>query len=657
MPAAIVQLHAAYTPWNGVPCNISDELLAMARPKPPKDAAEHTHVDITTVPCTLIIQENHVSLRTGGTVYPGKLHLSMDKESYMQQRASLNRDTISTETNLSLRGHTPASSRTVACETTEQAATYSSVAPFNTYPLSYDSLPTPVSVAGSPSMLERAGSKMSHTYNGSNSQQGTPPNTGRISHTEWFHDQAHSMMTTSQAASPMAMHPSADILAMHGLESTGSPRRQSMAVSAPGSPPTYFGSYGVSGDSVTEEDLSPHMSSTALFTNISSVDPSSLTKTEPTEHYGYTSPPMSLSSSTQHVPILGSAPTPGGLGPPMTPIDGLHHPFPPLGHPPPLILEMYPPYKRGSRSKNTKRAGQRKRSRTTRRNSSIHGGQGEFSNQGASSAGRASPSGVVNSQRMPHEKIKLSDAAPKDTQFLFNTRLEMESSKGKAMWERIADKYAEQFERKERAALQMQLNRAVFEHSIWPESEDRLLLEAAAEYDNNRYDGIIKIMKERNNGSMAWDWKPPHIIKRLVELGEEEYDPEGNGEKGRKSRKKKQSQRTQAITWNPTPGSEANVLYDDEAMRRRARASLSVEEADMLFNNVWQPEMEPEEPDLMQISEPESSMRHPSAEQDMNQAHSERVAKQACQQLMAKQHRDTSSFYGSPFPERDHHMS
>ena len=99
------------------------------------------------------------------------------------------------------------------------------IAPYNTYSVpSYDSsaLPTPVSLAGSPSIPEGTTAKPMPSYNqqrGRSSQQPTPPGT---SQSEW--PGQHIGMHSSQSGSPLPLqHPNHDVLGMHGIETTHSP--------------------------------------------------------------------------------------------------------------------------------------------------------------------------------------------------------------------------------------------------------------------------------------------------------------------------------------------------------------------------------------------------------------------------------------------------
>lgn len=74
-------------------------------------------------------------------------------------------------------------------------------------------------------------------------------------------------------------------------------------------------------------------------------------------------------------------------------------------------------------------------------------------------------------QRAPGERITLSEDAPEPDRYLFDLRNSMLESKGKGMWEALQAAFTERYGPKHRAALQMQLSRAVMKHGQWPESE------------------------------------------------------------------------------------------------------------------------------------------------------------------------------------------
>lgn len=162
-------------------------------------------------------------------------------------------------------------------------------------------------------------------------------------------------------------------------------------------------------------------------------------------------------------------------------------------------------------------------------------------------------------------------------------------------------------------------------------------------------------MKEKG-GCRAWDWKTEHIAKRLAELGEEPYDEESKPSKIRKKRKELQLQREQPNLWNqPSP---PPAVYDEQGFSLQTRVNLSLGEEDQLFHNLFVPEPDSSEPDTMDISESGPTSRRAS-NQDLDQAYSEHVAKQACEQMIAQQHRDNNSYYNSQYSGQQsyHHMS
>jgi hypothetical protein len=162
-------------------------------------------------------------------------------------------------------------------------------------------------------------------------------------------------------------------------------------------------------------------------------------------------------------------------------------------------------------------------------------------------------------------------------------------------------------------------------------------------------------MKEKK-GCRVWEWKSEHIAKRLSELGEEEFDSEVKPKKIRKRRQELLRQRQQPNLWNqPSPPS---VMYDDQGLSLETRVKLSAEEEEQLLSHLFMPEPASPDGDLMDISESLPSSRRASNQQELSQAQSERVAKQACEQLIARQHRDNTSYYGSQYSgqQLNHHQ-
>ncbi|KAI0126532.1 hypothetical protein BJ170DRAFT_409826 [Xylariales sp. AK1849] len=512
------------------------------------------------------------------------VQLNMGDHAYQQRQPSHIYDPTSPGGGLST-----TAPNTVAYTTQDHPSTYASVAPFGDYSLTYESsLPTPSSLAGSPSLSERTMSKMTHTYshNVGNSQQPTPPGTSRPLPSEWFNHQNHRMIPSSQGSSPMTINPSTDILQMHGLETSHSPEDHARMMAA-AADQYHWGSYGVSGPEPTE-DLSPRMPSQALFATVPHVTPSALIKNPMMSSSSH----MPLAPALPQVQSLNPTPNAGNLGPPMTQVEGLHHSF---GTHQPLFLDLHPTQKRPSRAKNAKRGVQKKRQRGPSRSLSSYDDDMDCAgDQKVSGSGSTSPRRKLRGRRLPcgSDRLRFKNTAPEALTFLYNLRCDLDVHKGKGMWDIIVEKWAERFERKNQAALQVKLVRAVAKYAIWPESEDQALLEAVNEYDRKRHEMILKIMKEKG-GCVFWDWKPPIIAKRLIELGEEEYNPRGNGKKARRAREALMSQQSTDNLWNAQL--PPNAIYDDEGMCIQTRVTMTSEEEDLLIQTLI--ESEPESPD------------------------------------------------------------
>lgn len=341
------------------------------------------------------------------------------------------------------------------------------------------------------------------------------------------------------------------------------------------------------------------------------------------------------------VPLLNHMHVQGPLGGPIAHIDNLHgHNTYGLGHPP-LFLDVEPSYKRNRGTGARRVQPPRKRQRGRARRQSDYNDLGGHADDHASRAGSKSPVRRIKEEREPRQVLQLRhDKDRPEDHFLFNLREELINEKGKGMWDKIAERYHQRYDKKERAALQMQLSRAVLKLAIWPEDEDRALTEAIEEYDKRRYIDILKIMKEKK-GCRVWDWKPEHVAKRLSELGEEEYDPDLKPKKIRRRRKEIQRERGQPNLWaQPSPPS---AVYDERGLSMQTRNNLSSEEEQRLLEAFFVPEEQsPEDPEAMDVSPSYPDSRRASAQHG---AQSERVAKQACDQMISQQHHDTASPY------------
>lgn len=316
-------------------------------------------------------------------------------------------------------------------------------------------------------MSERQSVKMAHSYSntGSTSQQLTPPGTARPSTAEWFNNNQNlHMVPTTQSSSPMTINPSTDLLGMHGLDNSHSPPAQGIPVT---SGEYHWGSYGVS-STEPQEDMTPSLTSTAFLSHIPNMNPSALLKSyalSPTSH-------IPLAPAPQ-VPVLNSTPSPRGLGAPVTSMEALQNQNPfGLRHGR-LLVGIQPSYKKNPRHTNGKRGQIKKRQRAGNRPKPSRNSLGDYDDdQERSQAGSTSPIHHEKEERTPREVLKLrpDDKRPED-HYLFNLREELIQCKGRGMWDKIAERYHSRYEKKERAALQMQLSRAVYRLAIWPENE------------------------------------------------------------------------------------------------------------------------------------------------------------------------------------------
>lgn len=510
---------------------------------------------------------------------------------------------------------------------------------------------------------------MDHSYSntGTASQQLTPPGASGPSTSEWYQNNHNqSMGQPTQPSSPMPLNPNANILEMHGMRNTLSTPSQAIPVTSDEYHP-HWGQYGVSGEE-PQDEMSPPLVPSDLFSHIPNVDPSNLMK-------GYTLPStnhIALAPAPQ-VSILGPAPNSGALAP-IAPIENYHHPNPfTMTHPPPLFVDVQrSSYKRNPRNANKTRNPPKKRQRGGNRKQSGPSNVGAYEEQAAiTQTSPASPRPGADGDT-PREVLQFRyDADHPENHDLLDLKMKHLSVKGRGMWDRIVKDWVKTYGTVERAALQMKLQRFVARQAIWPESEvsltfpplwlilrcfcsqytnkiqqDTALKEAIEEYDKRRYKDILIIMKEKG-GCRAWDWKMEHIAKRLVELGEEEFDPEMKPKKTRRRRKELQRQRQQPNLWNqPSPPS---AYYDQQGLSTATRNELTAEEQERIFSSLFIEEQESQDVDAMDTLEPVPDSRRSSTQRELNQAHSERVAKQACEQLIAQQQQGSASFYQSQY--------
>ncbi|KAI0912867.1 hypothetical protein F4823DRAFT_139328 [Ustulina deusta] len=516
------------------------------------------------------------------------IHIDMDDSTYMSGGSPPCEDKRSSST--------PSSS---TYGTHDMTRSYSSVPPYSPYSVpAYDSsLPTPVSVAGSPSMPERS-SKMLSTYpqHGGDPQQLTPPTTSG----PWPY--ASTMTSTSSA--PMTVpSTTAEMLDMDSLESSHSPEQHTTGVD----PTSHFhwGAYGVSSHDPAEE-LPPPLHSQSLY---SSVPPSLLIR----------SPPYGLPSAT-HVPLVPaisqvSMPPHSTDTRPLMAHD-LHHQFSNLSG---ISLEYgqaYPSRKSKARANRSSRSS--KRGRNMDQNSHQNNGIGH---NGAHVDPMTADTSPDTPELPPPEHLTLDAKAPNDSRFLVELRCQMSDDKGKGMWEQIQQAYKEHFGHKTKENLQMQLIRTVQSYAVWPESEDKALREAVEEYERRRYPEIRKIMKEKG-GRRVWDWNEGSIAKRLVQMGVDEIDQRDPIKRTRRKRKSTARQKSGGEPWVGC----VNLQYNAEPRQ------LTVEESELLLEAFCT--TEPESPQLEDVTE------HPATsctddDKNFSESQSARVAKQACDQMLS----------------------
>ncbi|KAI0434988.1 hypothetical protein F5Y09DRAFT_157481 [Xylaria sp. FL1042] len=526
------------------------------------------------------------------------IHIDMDDSVYMSPKAAHMHDGLPERSPPCEDKHSSSTPSASTYGTHEMTRSYSSVPPYSPYSVpAYDSsLPTPVSVAGSPSMPERTG-KMLSTYNqhGSAPQQLTPPATSR----PWPY--ASSMTSTSPA--PMTVPSStAEMIDIDSLESSHSPEHHPSVVDP--SQHFHWGPYGVSSHDPPEE-LSPPLPSQSLY---SSVPPSVLMRSEPS--YGLPSTAqIPLAPAHQQVSMA-----PHAIDTRHLMASDLHHQFSNLSN---ISLEYgqaYPSRKSKTRANRSSRLS--KRSRNIDQNSSKSNGTGYNGEQANPLTGNTSPD---TPELPPPEHLTLDNKAPEDSRYLVELRCQMSDDKGKGMWEQIQQAYKEHFGHKTKENLQMQLIRAVQSYAVWPESEDKALKEAAEEYERRRYPEIRKIMREKG-GRRVWDWNDGSIAKRLVQMGVDEIDQRDPVKRTRRKRKSTVRQKSGGEPWVGC----VNIQYNPEPRQ------LTAEENELLLEAFCK--TEPESPPR------EDVLEHPAIDgnKDPSESQSARVAKQACDQMLSE---------------------
>ncbi|RYP77246.1 hypothetical protein DL771_001295 [Monosporascus sp. 5C6A] len=563
----------------------------------------------------------------------------MGDHSYMKSRTMQSHDGLVTETSLPEVGHSQTTPSTSAYGSGDIQA-YTSMPPFHNYSVqAYDSssLPTPVSSAPSPSLSEGT-SKSMQPYSqqkGRASQQPTPPGTSQL---DWSNQHMH--MQSSQSGSPMALqHTASDMLEMHALEASRSPEdHQPMATETNWD----WGHYGVS-CTEAQTDMSPQLSHHSLFpvSVPPNVAPSTLVRPSMTLNPSN----IPLAPAPSQVPLLQQPPDPRNLAHPMASMGNMHHHFSQLSNQPPVLMEF-----RQIRRKAPKRA--RPSSRRTRGPGRASNNSGYWDSENAQQEfGADSQSQHFRAQRAPTEQIKLSNEASEPDRYLFELRNRFLNSKGNGMWENLQAEYTQKYGPKQRAALQMQLSRAIMKYGQWPASEDEALRKAVEEVNRRRYHDIVKAMKE-HGGCRAWDFNDGHVAKRILELGLEEYDPE---EPGKRVHRRVRKQAARGASAGGPWGSTATTASSQELGYEEGLRTLTDEQEEHLIQQYYKPETKTPGPDMMTDVASTPSSSHDGAnratKREPGQVDSERVAKRACEQLFAK---NGSAIYGN-LPSENRH--
>ncbi|KAI1816888.1 hypothetical protein GGS20DRAFT_148249 [Poronia punctata] len=526
------------------------------------------------------------------------LCVGMDDSTYIPTETAHMHDTLSVGSPHSQDTHSSATQSTSVYGSQDLTGSYTaSVTPFSPYP-SYDtSLPTPISVTGSPSLSERS-HKMPPTYNQHEGPQAlTPPEGAR----QW----PYPGMTGAPTASMTVPSTSAEMLNMQSLHSSQSPEQHPTAPDP--TPHFHWGQYTVSDQSANDDMSQSH----SMFN--SNVTPSLLVRSPP--QYGLSHVP--LAPAVPH----GSMPSHVTGAQPLMPQD-LHPQYQNLSN---ISLEYGQAYPSRSRAKSgrTERPPKRGRKPATNMSGSSGDGYGSASAEAVSAHAHMGKQASISvgSPRM----LALDPKAPEDCRFLVEMRSRMSVGKGKDMWNQIQQAYHERFggELKTKENLQMLLIRTVQKYAIWPDDEIRALKAAVEKYERNRYSEIRRIMKEEG-GRRVWDWNQGCIAKQLVMLGIDEID--------HSFPKKVRRRRKHAV--RESTGGEAWTACDNLQYNTQLR-ELTGQEEESIIESFYNPDTgSPRQVESMTEHLPASSSgggRVPRRSQDVL------VARQARDEMMSRQ--------------------
>ena len=202
-------------------------------------------------------------------------------------------------------------------------------------------------------------------------------------------------------------------------------------------------------------------------------------------------------------------------------------------------------------------------------------------------------------------------------------------------------------------------------------------MEAHKYYEEKRYQLILSRMKE-NGGCKVWDWKPQHIEAMLVKMGKEEAAvDEKTGTRRRKNKvaRRRGDSQNGGHHHHHNPSSVMNdwsnglglhpafqghghhvshaaaarqasfeMMSDDASIAPTFSSEQENEYLDQIFsNNNSKVKSEGSlSPELMELSYTDDDGASQPAPRDVGQHHSERVARQACEQMMQQQQQQPS---------------
>ncbi|KAK1755239.1 hypothetical protein QBC47DRAFT_383156 [Echria macrotheca] len=553
-----------------------------------------------------------------------------------------------------LRDSTSCSSGPSTAYTTPELDSYSAVSrvsSFN-YPAAADpSLLTPVSGAGSPPLQQRQAAKTMRSYHhqapGSmpGAQVPTPPNTSKLYYS------SYDINASSQGSSPMPVHPQVteaphfDMGAYIAQSPPGGHHPSSPKAEVPPPIDPYLGHFTVSGGASESEVTHHPFPGYAPFPSVG-VDHQDMFSRQQASHVPVSAAPMHHRMHSDGTTSSILAPT---------------HPAPFRSDGTQRIEDFVGAYP--SPLPQNRRVQPRKRPSPTRKPSRT-----------PKAANGGSLDGAGFGEDEDGEQLTLRDDAPDDDKYLFQLRKEFISEKGKGMWEEMKAKYSEKHQGNwEKAALQMKVSRAVAKFGVWPKREIERLREAHQYYEEKRYQLILARMKE-NGGCRVWDWKPQHIEAMLVKLGVEE--PTIDEKTGARQRRKNKAARRRASQMGPHasmmggdwsnglglhhPSFQSHphqvssvaghgrhhpfdMMGDEGAMPPAFTSEQENELIEQIFNKPVKTEgsLSPETMDMGY----EEDGAGQSSSNDLSHHRSERVARQACEQMMQQHTRAQEHAY------------